>query len=237
MENAKIIIHDNEKYAVFIVEYKKEIELPAIIDYNDFKKISKLNKHWRFNENGFVVCSHTNKSGITRDVFLHDVIMLLNYGDKCGKKILHINRIGLDNRTENLMYDDKNKCISRNIKKKKRTVTLPKNCGIIPDDIPTYVWYEGENEHHGARFIIKIDDAKFVSTSTRDVALKDKLNEAKMFLEDLFKRRPDLKADHCMNGVHNTLGKDLAESYYKIAHKAGFEGVEHGIENTIDLED
>src|SRR5271166_4531925 len=115
MEDVRYISYNNQKYVVFSVMYKNKLKLPALLDYDDFIKINKLNKNWRCNENGFVVCSHTY-NGVTQDVTLQKIVMLLHNGNNDQKnKILHINRIGLDNRTENLMYDTQNKCINKNI--------------------------------------------------------------------------------------------------------------------------
>ncbi len=220
MEDAKFM--ENQKYVVFSVLYKNKLKLPALLNYDDYLKIKKLNKNWRCNDNGFVVCSHTY-DGVTKEVTMQKIVMLLhNNNNDENKKILHINRIGLDNRKDNLMYDDNNKCANKNIKKKKRTIVLPKKCGIVPDDIPTYIWYMGPDETHGERFAIKIGDVKYVTTSSKDVSLNDKLNEAKEFLKKLFEEREDLKEDYSMNGDYNILGKDLLNSYYDIVKKAGY---------------
>jgi hypothetical protein len=229
MEDARYISYNNQKCVVFSVMYKNKLKLPALLDYDDFIKISKLNKNWRCNENGFVVCSHTH-NGTTQDVTLQKIVMLLHNGNNDQKKkILHINRIGLDNRMENLMYDTQDKCINKNIKKKKRTVCLPKNCGINPDDIPTYIWYMAPDETHGARFIVKIGDITNVTTSSKDISLNDKLEEAKSFLKKLFEDREDLREDYSMNGDYNILGKDLLNSYYDIVKKAGYDHIKKSI--------
>lgn len=234
MENIKYMSYNNSRYVVFPVSYKNKLMLPVIIDYGDFKQIYKLNKKWRCNDNGFAVCSHTS-NGVTRDVLMHELIMLLNNDNKIKKKIIHINRIGLDNRKENLMYENEN--INKNIKKKKRTIILPKDSGIDPDNIPTYIWYMKPNETHGSRFIVKIDDIKFVTTSSRDVSLNDKLEEAKIFLKKLFEEREDLRESYSMNGDYNALGKELLNSYYDIVNKAGYDYIKKSIpeHNTFKL--
>jgi hypothetical protein len=235
MENVKYISYNNTKYVVFSVNYKNNLKLPALLDYDSFRHIHKLNKKWRCNDNGFLVCSHTCNDGVNRDVLMHELIMLLNNDNKEKKKIIHIDRIGLDNRKENLIYENEN--INKNIKKKKRTVILPKDSGINPDNIPTYIWYMKPNENHGSRFIVKISDIQFVTTSSRDVPLNDKLEEAKTFLKNLFDKREDLRNDYSMNGDYNALGKELLNSYYDIVNKAGYDYIKKSIpeHNTFKL--
>lgn len=223
MDDIKYLSHNNHKYVIFSVKYKNRTKLPGLLDYDDFLKISKLNKLWRCNDNGFIVCSHTD-NGITKDVNMHEVVMLL-HGKKSNNKILHINRIGLDNRLENLMYDDKNKLIQKNIKKKKRTVNLPPNCGIDIDDIPTYIWYMAPNESHGPRFVVKIGDVTWTSTSAKDVPLVDKLEDAKRHLKKIIESRDDLYREYSMNGDYNDEGKRLLNSYYTLVKYAGYKYV------------
>lgn len=236
MSDIKYISYSGTKYVVFPVTYKNKLKLPVLLDFDDFKSIHKLDKNWRCNDSGFVVCSHTS-NGITRDVLMHEVIMLLNDNNKNKdkKKIIHINRIGLDNRKENLIYENEN--INKNIKKKKRTIILPKEAGIDPDSIPTYIWYMKPNESHGSRFIVKIADVKFTTTSSRDVSLNDKLEEAKTFLKNLFEERVDLKDEYSMNGDFNIVGKELLGSYYDIVNKAGYDYIKKSIpeHNTFKL--
>lgn len=227
MQDIKYISHNDSKYVIFSVYYKNKLKLPGLLDFDDFKVIHKGNKKWRINDNGFIVCSHT-VNGVTRDVLMHELVMLLhNDNNNIKKKILHINRIGLDNRKKNLAYEDEN--INKNIKKKKRTLELPKEDGIKIDDIPTYIWYMKPDDSHGPRFIVKIDDVQFTSTSARDVPLNDKLTEAKTFLKKLFEERQDLKEEYSMNGDYNGIGKELLNTYYDIVKKGGYTNIKKSI--------
>lgn len=234
MEDVKYISYNSSKYVIFSVYYKNKLKLPGLLDFDDFKIIHKSDKKWRCNDNGFIVCSHTC-DGITRDVLMHELVMLIHNKNNDKKKILHLNRIGLDNRKENLIYDDEN--INRNIKKKKRTIILPKDSGINPDNIPTYIWYMKPDESHGSRFVVKIGDVKYTTTSAKDVSLNDKLEEAKMFLKNLFEERKDLKDEYSMNGDYNVLGKDLLHSYYNIVERSGYDHIKKYIpeNNTTKL--
>lgn len=232
MENPKYIIYNNNKYVMFPIKYKSKIVLPVLLDYDDYKQISKLNKNWRCNNNGFVVCSHT-VNGITKDVYLHEIIVLLNNTNPQNKKIYHSNKIGLDNRKENLIFGNGN----INTKKKKRTIVLPPNCGINADDIPTYVWYVAGNDKHGDKFIVKIDDVSYSTTTSKYVSINDKLDDARMFLKMLFIERNDLRLKYSMNGDLNGMGQELCNSYYNIINKIGYSHIKKPdqIHHTNDL--
>ena len=220
MEDVKYVLYNGSKYAIFSVKYKKLL-LPGLLDHDDYLKIKKLNKNWRCNDNGFIVCSHTI-DGVTKDVHMHEIVMLLHH-NKQKKKIIHINRIGLDNRSSNLMYDDVGKMVGKNVKKKERSTNLPKGCGIDPNDIPTYIWYVNQNGTSGARFVVKIGDVHWSTTSCKDVDLKTKLEYAKQYLRDLFSDRDDLCKEYSMNGDYNEEGKKLLNSYYDIVKYAGYD--------------
>lgn len=240
MDNYKIIKYEGDEYAIFKINYK-EYSLPIILDVNDFSVIHKMNKNWRCNANGFVSCSHTI-NGNTKDVYLHEIVMLLkNKREKHNNfnksNICHINRVGLDNRSENLMYDNYDKDLNKNSKKKKRTVELPYDSGIEPDNIPTYVWYMKPDSSHGERFAVNIGDVSWKTSSSFDLSLKFKLEEAKLFVRQLLRSRNDLFDEYSMNGDYTKEGKELLHSYYDIIHYAGYNHIQRFIpeNNTFDL--
>ncbi|AYV77330.1 MAG: hypothetical protein Barrevirus36_2 [Barrevirus sp.] len=229
------VTKDDNDYIVFPVRYKG-INLPVLIDYDDFLVMKKLDNKWKCNNNGFVFCQEGN-----RDYYLHELIMSLKNKDEGLDNelvpIIHINRIGLDNRRENLIYDIADKDINKNTKKKKRTVVLPKNCGIKPNMIPTYIWYMKPDQTHGERFMVSIGDIMWKTTSSNDLSLKYKLEEAKMFLRHLLRERPDLMDLYSMNGDLNREGLILANSYYDIVHDIGYNHIKKVVpdKNTLDL--
>lgn len=235
MENYKRIKYESDEIAVFPIKYRGDT-LPVILDYDDCKAINKMKKTWRCNGNGFIYC----KNG-SNDVYLHEVVMAMKNKESGINNekvpIVHINRIGLDNRRENLVYDTVDKDVNKNIRKKKRTITLPKKCGIDPDTIPTYIWYMKPDSSHGERFVVNIGDVNWKTTSSNEVGLNCKLEEAKMFLRQLLRDRPDLHEEYSMNGDFNRDGKDLSKSYYKIVHSAGYDYIKKVIpkKNTFDL--
>lgn len=230
--------HNNKLYGVMNISYK-DIDLPVIIDWCDLNVLKDLDKNWKSNKYGFISCSHTYDDN-TKDIFLHEIIMALRVKDgectKYKKPVVHINRIGLDNRRVNLIYDNVNKKIKKNIKKKKRIVILPNKCGINPNDIPTYVWYMKPNGSHGDRFIVKIGNINWKTTSSKKVSLKYKLEEAKKYLRQLKTKRPELFENYCMNGEYTKQGKKLLSSFYNIVEKAGYDYIKRYIpENRTEL--
>ena len=122
MNNYTKIAYKGKDYVIFELNYKNN-NIPGVLDLNDFNVIKKMNKNWRCNNNGFIFCSHTY-NGNTKDVYLHELVMLLKNKEEGlknkNKSIIHINRIGLDNRRENLIYDISGKEINKNQKKKTR---------------------------------------------------------------------------------------------------------------------
>lgn len=231
--------HKNGNYVVCELSYKSK-KAPVILDSNVFEKIKKLDRNWTINEKGFVITifkmTHEGKN-ISKEITMHDVVMKIldpDYDDRNVKTILHINKLGVDNRKENLMYDTNDKDITKNIKKKERTINFPKETGIIPDEIPSYVWYLKEDSTHGDRFMLDVGDINWKSTASKKVSLRYKLEETKKYMRYLKDTRPDLFEDYSMNGDLNNDGKELIKSFIKISQKAGFKINSNNKDNTED---
>lgn len=220
----KKVSNNNKSYIIGDVEYR-DAHVPFIIDYKDYQIIKSLNKNWKCNQNGFISCFHNIDNNV-KEVYLHDVIMALQnkeYGIKSeNKPILHINRIGLDNRRENLIYDTVNKETNKNLKKKKRIIELPRESGIDADEIPTYIWYLKPDQTHGDRFIVEVGDISWKTTSSKKLSLRYKLEEAKKFLRNLKSDRKELFDEYSMNGEYTKDGKKLLNSFYSIIYKGGY---------------
>lgn len=220
--NRKIVTFNDIKYSVFNI--KKNT--PVIVNDEDYNYISKLNKKWNINDNGFVYCRHVLKNGEVIDVYLHEIIMARkNEGNILKKPIIHINRLGIDNRWENLMYDTTNKDIHKNISKKQRIIKLPKSCGIKPNELPSFVWYLKPDSSHGDRFMVQVGDISWKTTSSTQYSLRYKLEEAKKYLRNLKETRPEIFDKFGMNGGYNKDGKNLLESFYKILDDAGYKKI------------
>lgn len=231
----QLVTYNHKDYAIVEFMYNN-IKLPVILDYKDFAVIDNLQKKWKCNEFGFISCIHEYGSNI-KEVFMHEVVMALRVKEEnkktLTKPILHINRIGLDNRRENLIYDVRDKETNKNLRKKKRTVDLPENSGINPDEIPTYIWYLKPSDTHGSRFAVEIGDISWKTTSSNKVSLRYKLEEAKAYLRSLKKYRPNLFEEYCMNGEYTRDGKILLSSFYNIIYKAGYNHIKEPTKNNI----
>jgi hypothetical protein len=224
-----------KNYAIFDLDYKDN-DVPIILDLVDFKYIKKLDKSWNINDAGFVVCHHTHDDAV-HELCIHEIVMALKNkeGDMQGetRPILHINKLGIDNRRENLMYDVPNKKTKKNMKKKKRIIDLPDECGISPDELPTYVWYLKPDETHGERFIVEVGNKSWKTTSSKKYDLRHKLEQAKEYLRDLKKTDPKLFEEYSMNGELNKEGKELLDSFYKIIYKGGFNNIRKIINDNL----
>jgi hypothetical protein len=222
----KVIDYKDKKYAIMGIKYK-DYKLPIILDYDNYKKIEHLDKKWRCNKNGYVFCNHMY-NGTKKEIYLHDVIMNLIYKDETkDKPILHINRINLDNRLENLIYNDEISNEDKIMKKKKRSNNIPD--GIDPNSIPTYVWYKKATKTHGDKFVIEIGDTKWCSTCSKNVNTIDKLEDAKKYLRHLKISQPHLFKQYSMNGDYTEHGKNLLTSYYDIIHQGGYDNITKNI--------
>ncbi len=228
IEKSKDIINNNKKYTVFELSYKNN-KVPIIVDKKYYSYLKNLNKSWYINENGFVITTHKIDDDNSIDINLHEIIMALHIQEnKLEKKdypILHINRIGIDNRIENLIYDMPDKNLTKNTKKKKRIIELPKESGIKPSEIPTYIWYLKPSDSHGERFIIKIGENSWKTTSSNKYSLRYKLEEAKKYLRDLKDNDPLLFEENCMNGEFNKEGKHQLKIFYSIIDKAKYNNI------------
>jgi hypothetical protein len=238
MDRYKHINYNGQDYTVFNVKYKG-YDLPVLLNKKDFLDIKKMGKEWRCNQNGFISCSHTY-NGITKDVYIHELVMLLknknNNEENLKKPIVHINKLGLDNRRDNLMYDTQDKETNKNLVKKERTVKLPKDSGINPNEIPTYIWYMKPDASHGDRFIVKISDISWKTSSSPDLSLRYKLEEGKMFLRNLLKKNPGLIEEYSMNGDYNKEGKLLLKSYRTIINVLGYKNIKMNIQHDKTFE-
>ena len=217
-----IVNYKGKKYVVFKSKYKDNI-VPFVADGKYLNTLLSLKKKWNYRKGGGYISSMFKTKKGDKEIFLHDLLMNIESKYKTPENYIieHINTIGLDNRIKNLRFTS-NEGV-RNQKKKKRTVKLPKDCRIDPDDIPTYVWYIKENGNHGDRFVVEIKDKiKWKTTSSKKMSLKYKLEEAKKFLRQLKKTQPDIFKDHCMNGEYTEEGKSLLNEFYDIIKLAGY---------------
>jgi hypothetical protein len=120
----------------------------------------------------------------------------LTFDGKGSKETVdHINRVGLDNRKENLRIVTQSQQNLNQCRKKRRSCTLPEDCGLTPEDIPKHIWYIKANGLHGDRFGIdlNLEGIKWKTSSSKLLPLSEKLKQAKEKLEELYFTYPYLK--------------------------------------------
>jgi hypothetical protein len=221
--------------AIIINMPYKHNNLPVIVDKNVFDFIGKdhdfyvndlLSVHTRLKVDNDII-----------DIPLHEIVMKYNekYNGVNGgangdinegingvinKPIIHKNRINLDNRYENLMYDTTDKKISKNLEKKERNIDLT-GAGINANKLPSFVWYLNPDSTHGERFMVKLDTINWKSPSSKDLSLRYKLEATKQFLRNKINENPELIKKFSLNGDLNDIGLQLRRSYYNLIHQVG----------------
>lgn len=178
-------------------------DIPVILDYDDYCTIRLLDKEWLLDDKSNVYCVHTHNN-ISKNVYLDEVIMTI-VGNVEDKSIEHINTYKIDNRRVNLQYKNH----KNYVKKKVRTNDF--------GDLPSFIYYI-KNED---RFMVKLKDYSWKTSSSKQKTNKEKLNEAKSHLSELRNIRPELFEHTHMNGDVNNI--DLYVSLYKIIKRAGYD--------------
>ena len=228
-KNPKKIIFDDKNYIIVTMTYKGS-KVPVIFDDIYYEKLKLLNKSWKINDAGFVVSKHKDIDKEQYiEISLHEVIMAFYNKDnglsKKNNNIIHINKLGIDNRIENLIYDTLDKETGKNSKKKNRIIEFSEEVGIKPNDIPSFMWYLKPNDTHDERFIIEIGDINWKTTSCSKLSLRYKLEEGKKYLRELKEAKPEIFLKNSMNGEFNLKGKKLLKSFFDISQKAGFKNL------------
>lgn len=167
------------KYYGIIYIFSKKTIIPIILDWQDYLTIKSLNKKWVLNQHKSPYCIDTYNN-VKKRVYLHDIIMVLicreNKQPYTKKRLYHINNIQADNRRANLTHK------KHNTKKKLRQ----------DNTIPSYVSYIGPNKYHGERYMIKIRNYTWKTTSSKKISKEDKLKAAKDHLNTLKLTKPEL---------------------------------------------
>jgi hypothetical protein len=208
----KNVLFNNKEYTVGTLTSKDE-KVSFIFDTNDFDKVD--GKSWHRASNAYI--SH----GIMiddkkKEYYLHNLVMNLSDFPGKGSKVTvdHINRIGFDNRKENLRVITQSEQ-NLNQSKRSRKVELPEDSELLADDIPKHIWYVKANGNHGDRFAIefKTENVTWKTTSSKNVLLKDKLQTAKDKLQEYYIKYPYLNPN---NEETNNKIKELTDSYNEI---------------------
>jgi hypothetical protein len=211
MINYKCVIYNNKEYVVGLIQHNGN-DIKFVFDGEDFPKVE--NRPWHLSSGKYIASTFYLDGGIKLELYIHNLIMDRITFDGKGQKesVDHINRKGLDNRKENLRIISQAQQII-NQGKKKRNVILPEDCQIKPDEIPKHIWYVRANGLHGDRFAIefKTEGICWKTTSSKKVTLIEKLNEAKVKLQELYLKYPYLNPNY-----EDEKSKELNESFNNI---------------------
>jgi hypothetical protein len=189
------VTYKGKKYCVCKI-HRKESKVLFVIDSDDIDDI--LLYSWYISSEGRYISSRINE----KQLGLHNFVMnrLTHEGKGQKSTIDHINRIGTDNRTENLRIASTS---DQNINKlgRKKSMKLPKGSDISLENIPKFVWYFKGKNSIGDRFLVEIntipglDDIHWLSTSSTAVSLKFKLEQTKKYLRSLRSKHPNILTD------------------------------------------
>lgn len=136
--------------------------------------------------------------------------------DADDKIVIHINNNMLDNRLENLrLIETRDYFPLRN--NRKRTITLPVDCGITADMIPKYMCFIKASGEHSDRFAIEIPQLNIFLklSSSKKILLKDKFEEAKKTLNEIYAIYP-----HINPNINDALKMELNTSLEYILQHA-----------------
>jgi hypothetical protein len=198
-------------YAVITIQHKKS-DVRFVIDDTNLDKVMK--KAWHLSSNKYIATTFILEDGTTKEIYLHNFLKeRITIVDGIEKDyVIHINGNYLDNRLENLRIVDSDEYHSTK-SKRKRTITLPADCGFLPDDIPRYISFMKANGDHGDRFVLEVPKLNIFRklSSSKKIPLKEKLEEAKKLLKDLFESYPELNPEKDLE-----LKTSLLQSYNEI---------------------
>ena len=235
--NYKDVKYDNKNYTIFEIKRKKDHSGLVVIDDDISKKV--FCRKWHFiTEDRYVSSTYYTKirefgkkeeTNIKCEIYLHNFVMgiMSSLGKGATETIDHINRIPTDNRKENLRLATQSQQ-NYNQKKKKRTIELPKDCGIDPNDIPRRVSYYKEKNKFGDFFEVDIknlpDGTSFrkKTTKSKEVSLKCKLEEAKKYINEINKKYDNFLDKTNMFQDYSDKSIELIKSYNEIIKLSGF---------------
>ncbi len=178
-----------------------------LIDSTDLEKVKPL--RWHYTTNGYIATSvkevvaapptTQDLSGAAaatapqpakkRELYLQN--FLLPPGPNQVVSLLTKN--GLDCRRKNLSLVAAS-TTSPSQASKKRSIELPPMCGVAPEEIPKHIWYVQANGYHRDRFAIefKSEGILWKSSSSKLLSLREKLDQAKLKLEEFYQKFPHL---------------------------------------------
>lgn len=198
----------NKEYCVCKIEYKGK-DILFVIDSSDIDKV--LEYSWHIASIHYIGTSSYEEDKI---LYLHNFVMnKLTFNGKGQKSSVdHINRIGTDDRKENLRVITQSKQ-NENQGRRSRKMKLPSGSNITTNDIPKNVEYRKPakrgNRICGDLFTVHIknienmDDIRWSSIASKDVSLKFKLEHTKKYLRYLRDKHPKMFASRNIGSRHS----------------------------------
>lgn len=213
-----VVQYSDKEYAVITIKHKKN-DVRFVIDNCYSTEI--LNKSWHLSSGKYIATHYTLPDGKSKEVYLHNFIKETCMNESDDTVVVHINNNMLDNRSENLRIVKSSEYFP--IRHNRKRTALPPECGFSAEDIPKYLTFMKANGEHGARFAIEIPQLHLFMKlpSSKKVPLKDKFEEAKQKLNELYVLYPQINP----NG-NDALILELNTSFEKIIELA-FTSISH----------
>jgi hypothetical protein len=221
----KDINYKDKRYTVCYTSFNED-DILFLIDFDKKEKV--ISKKWHYKDGGYIGNTYyeDNNFKSKREIYLHNFVMNKLTFDGKGQHhtIDHINRIGSDNRLENLR-DLSQSYQNINQKKRERICELPEECGINPQDIPKNIYYRKPEGLHGDRFYLEIKFTdppfKWFSSSSKKIDLKTKLQHAILKLDEYKQENPEYA--ELLDTLNNVKQRnDLRKSFNDILQLSGF---------------
>lgn len=226
--NHEIIEHNDKQYIVAYTPFKDE-HILFVFDADDKEKVCY--KSWSYhNDGGYLQTAHYDDENNKKALFLHNLVMnkLTFEGKGQQHTVDHINRVGRDNRKENLRMATSQSAQNFNTKRRERKIELPEGCDITTHMIPRNVSYIKPNGRHGNGFCIEIKGVKTLgegdyswkSTRSTKVSLKVKLQETKLKLQEIINNNPELQ--DLSDLANEDRRNELIQSFNAILEKSNY---------------
>ena len=235
--NHKIVDYKDKKYIVGYTIYIEEPKLFVLNYENDEQYQDFIHKSWHYRSDGGYIASQTvdTNDDHRKELYLHNYAMnkLTFNGKGQHHTIDHINRLGRDNRTDNLRVLSQSHQ-NTNQNKRERKIVLPENCNIEPNDIPKNINFRAGKDAHGDIFYIELkhpdvikvlcpDKNKYSwsSTKSKKIDLRVKLQQCINHLEEIRKNNPSIS--HLFDVIDNIKERnDLIKSFNEIISLSGY---------------
>lgn len=225
--NHEIIEHNDKQYIVAYTPYKDK-HILFVFDADDKEKVCC--QSWCYqNEANYIRKTFYDEDN-KRTLYLHNFIMnkLTFEGKGQQETVDHINRIGVDNRKENLRMVTSQSAQNFNTKRRERKIELPEGCDITTDMIPRNVCYIKPNGRHGDGFSIEINgvqtfnEGHYTWKSTRSIktSLKVKLQQTKLKLQEIINNNPELQ--DLSDLANEDRRNELIQSFNAILEKSSY---------------